>query len=84
MRRSAILLLVAAVGLTALTGCVNFQQRAADAEARIESVEDMAETAAEAAAINTGRIFDLEARVNALEAALDELKPTSEAASDAP
>ena len=77
MKRSAIVLLVAAVGLLSLSGCGEFQQRTAEMGERVERAE-------EAAVQNTGRLLELERRVSDLEAALDTLQTRSGVANDAP
>jgi len=77
MKRSAIVLLVAAVGLLSLAGCGEFQQRTAEMGERVERAE-------EAAVQNTGRLLELERRVSDLEAALDTLQTRSGVANDAP
>jgi uncharacterized protein (DUF3084 family) len=74
MKRGAPALLIVAVGVFVLTGCGDFQQRAAEIQTRIVNAEERAHVAEDAAASNTGRILELERRVNELEAALDRLQ----------
>jgi len=74
---SLVLGLLSVLFVLALTGCGSFRQRATEAEARIVDAEGTARIAKEAATANTGRILELEGRVDDLEAALDELRGTS-------
>jgi hypothetical protein len=55
----------------ALAGCGDFQQRAQEAQARVDAAERKAETAIQAAADNTARVRELLQRVELLEARLD-------------
>ena len=77
MRRVGVAILIGLVGVLALAGCGEFQQRAAEMGERVERAE-------EAAVQNTGRLLELERRVSDLEAAFDALQTPSGVADDAP
>ena len=71
MKRGIAALLLIMVVALALAGCGDFQQRATEAQARIDAAERKAETAIQAAADNTARLRELLQRVELLEALLD-------------
>jgi hypothetical protein len=62
-----------------VAGCGDFRQQALQAQARLDEAVQRAEIAEEAAAQNTGRILELQRRVEVLEAAWDDMKPAIEA-----
>jgi len=65
------LILIAAI---ALAGCGDFQQRAREIQTSIGNAEEKAQVAEQAAARNTGKLLDLERRMDALETALEEVQ----------
>lgn len=74
MKRGLALVLVVLSMAVVLTGCGDFQQRATEIQSAIGNAENKAETAEQAAARNTGRLLELEQRVDELEAALEDLQ----------
>ena len=68
-----IVLIVLAMALT-LSGCGDFRQRAADIQTSIEDAEEKAQIAEQAAARNTGKLLNLERRMDELETALEEIQ----------
>ena len=71
MKRGISVLSLILIVALALAGCGDFQQRAAEAQARIDAAERKAKTAMQAAADNTARLRELLRRVELLEARLD-------------
>jgi len=84
MKRAVTGLLIVAAGAAVLAGCGDVRQRAVEIQTRMESAEENARTAADAAARNTGRILELEQRVRDLEAAFNALQTGSARMSDEP
>jgi uncharacterized protein HemX len=71
MKRGIVVLLLVSVLGAAMVGCGDFQRQATEIRTRIENAETTAQTAEDAAARNTGKLIELERRIEALEAALD-------------
>ena len=65
--------LITVIGML-LAGCGNFREQALEAQSRVDEAVQRAEIAEGAAARNTGRIMELEHRIDVLEAALAELQ----------
>jgi len=74
MKRGLALILVVLSLAVALAGCRGFQQRATEIQSSVRNAENRAETAEAAAARNTGRLLELEQRVDELEAVLQVLQ----------
>lgn len=72
---AGMLLIIAVVAL--LAGCGNFRQQALEAQTRLDQAVQRAEIAEDAAARNTGRLIELEHRIEDLEAALAEIQETT-------
>jgi TolA-binding protein len=82
VRRAIVVVLTVAVAASLLAGCGDFQQRAREAESRIASAEESAQTAEQAAASNTARILELQDRVDSLEGQVADLLQELEARSE--
>ncbi len=66
-------------------GCGDFRRQAEEARARLDDAVERAQVAEDAAARNAAQIVDLNHRMDALEAALDELQAeTARSAEDSP
>ncbi len=68
---AALALTILALGVA---GCGNFRERAQEVEDRIAAAEHDATIAETAAAENTGRLLELEDRIDALETEVDLLR----------
>ena len=79
MRRVSMVVPLVAVVVLVMAGCGQFRERAEEAETRIVSAEETAQTAEQAAAQNTARILDLEDRIEVLEQQLEELRRQAQA-----
>jgi len=71
--RLALVLLIGVIVII-VTGCGNFREQALEAQSRLDEAVQLAEIAEDAAARNAGLIIDLERRIEALEASLEELQ----------
>jgi len=74
MKRGVLTCAILALLAFALAGCGDFQQRAVEIQSTIQDAQEKAQTAEDAAVQNTGRLLELENRVDKLEAALASLQ----------
>jgi len=73
-RRAMAAILLVLVAASALVGCGDFRQRAAEIETRIARAEESARVAEQAAAANIARLVELEERVTTVEHQLESLR----------
>ena len=71
--RLTLVFLIGVIGII-VTGCGNFREQTLEAQSRLDEAVQQAEIAEDAAARNAGLIIDLERRIEALEASLEELQ----------